>query len=419
MEPTNLNTFPPRLTVRTELTRSPTPIHRRAQNLRASPASNEAAANNIVAKPTSVDELQKTTGVVQYTLTFRTGTKRGAGLSSRDGGVTVMLIDEDGRGFVQRIDRYPDMDVPCDESIDPSANQNCEPIGIYSSPRFERGAEDTVTFDAPDLGLPAAMWISPEDKGMWYVDEVELRCSDGSAMAVQAESQRRGAIVSYPCDDWVGGTNPDDAALELRPNGFFKMTSEQRTRMREDGLREYGEMKFKMLTATGAAVALGCLATASMSGGHGDSNHLELMRSFASGGGVGLIYLYMLTRSVDTIGPGDAKKPLGETVLDAVTGVAASGPVRLLMLALMGTWGARYVEATDVAHPHYGDFFAAVLGFFSYKAGVLIAGFSGVDFSAGDADVAVQPMPVRIVEQPRRVPGAAVTRTFKGRPGAR
>ena len=265
MEPTNLNTFPPRLTVRTELTRSPTPIHCRAQNLRASPASNEAAANNIVAKPTSVDELQKTTGVVQYTLTFRTGTKRGAGLSSRDGGVTVMLIDEDGRGFVQRIDRYPDMDVPCDESIDPSANQNCEPIGIYSSPRFERGAEDTVTFDAPDLGLPAAMWISPEDKGMWYVDEVELRCSDGSAMAVQAESQRRGAIVSYPCDDWVGGTNPDDAALELRPNGFFKMTSEQRTRMREDGLREYGEMKFKMLTATGAAVALGCLATASMS----------------------------------------------------------------------------------------------------------------------------------------------------------
>ena len=295
-----------------------------------------------------------------------------------------MLIDEDGRGFVQRIDRYPDMDVPCDESIDPSANQNCEPIGIYSSPRFERGAEDTVTFDAPDLGLPAAMWISPEDKGMWYVDEVELRCSDGSAMAVQAESQRRGAIVSYPCDDWVGGTNPDDAALELRPNGFFKMTSEQRTRMREDGLREYGEMKFKMLTATGAAVALGCLATASMSGGHGDSDHLELMRSFASGGGVGLIYLYMLTRSVDTIGPGDAKKPFHEMLLDAVTGVAASGPVRLLMLALMGTWGARYVEATDVAHPHYGDFFAAVLGFFSYKAGVLIAGFSGVDFSAGD-----------------------------------
>ena len=92
------------------------------------------------------------------------------------------------------------------------------------------------------------------------------------------------------------------------------------------------------------------------------------------------------------------------------------------MLALMGTWGARYVEAsTGVGgHPHYGDFFAAVIGFFSYKAGVLVAGFSGVDFTAIDADVAtLEPVPVRIAEQPRRVPGTAVDRQFKGRPGAR
>mmetsp|Transcript_1758 Transcript_1758/g.7307 ORF Transcript_1758/g.7307 Transcript_1758/m.7307 type:complete len:450 (+) Transcript_1758:198-1547(+) len=385
------------------------------QNPRASPASSEAAANNIVAKPAVPNA-----GIVQYTLTFKTGEKRGAGLSSRDGGVTVMLIAEDGRGFVQRVDRYPQMAVPCDD-VNPETD--CEPIGIYSAPRFERGAEDTVTFDAPDLGLPAAMWISPEDGGMWYVDEVELRCSDGSEMAIAAEEQRRGAIVSYPCDDWVGGTNPDDAALELRPNGFFKMTPEQRTKMREDGLREYGELKFKMLTATGVAVALGCLATASLSGDgaeHG-ADHLELMRSFASGGGVGLVYLYMLTRSVDTIGPGDSAKPFGLMLLDAMMGIASSGPVRLLMLALMGTWGARYVEATTGVggHPHYGDFFAAVIGFFSYKAGVLVAGFSGVDFTAMDADVVVEPVPVRVAEQPRRVPGTAVDEQFKGRPGAR
>ena len=404
-----LHTLAPRLTPSLRSSAS------RAQNPRASPASSEAAANNIVAKPAVPN-----TGVVQYTLTFKTGEKRGAGLSSRDGGVTVMLIAEDGRGFVQRVDRYPQMAVPCD---DVNPDTDCEPIGIYSAPRFERGAEDTVTFDAPDLGLPAAMWISPEDGGMWYVDEVELRCSDGSEMAIAAEEQRRGAIVSYPCEDWVGGTNPDDAALELRPNGFFKMTPEQRTKMREDGLREYGELKFKMLTATGVAVALGCLATASLSGDgaeHG-ADHLELMRSFASGGGVGLVYLYMLTRSVDTIGPGDSAKPFGLMLLDAMTGIASSGPVRLLLLALMGTWGARYVEAsTGVGgHPHYGDFFAAVIGFFSYKAGVLVAGFSGVDFTAIDADVVVEPVPVRIVEQPRRVPGTAVDRQFKGRPGAR
>ena len=105
-----------------------------------------------------------------------------------------MLIAEDGRGFVQRVDRYPQMAVPCDDDVNPETD--CEPIGIYSAPRFERGAEDVVTFDAPDLGLPAAMWISPEDGGMWYVDEVELRCSDGSAMAKLAEERRRGAVLS-------------------------------------------------------------------------------------------------------------------------------------------------------------------------------------------------------------------------------
>ena len=106
IESTNLNTFPPRLTVPTELTRSPTPMIRRAQNLRASPASNEAAANNIVAKPTSVDELQKTTGVVQYTLTFRTGTKRGAGLSSRDGvAITRSMVHLDEAHYPERLGR--------------------------------------------------------------------------------------------------------------------------------------------------------------------------------------------------------------------------------------------------------------------------------------------------------------------------
>ena len=92
----------------------------RAQNPRASPASSEAAANNIVAKPAVPNA-----GIVQYTLTFKTGEKRGAGLSSRDVGVTVMLIAEDGRGFVQRVDRYPQMAVPCDD-VNPETRAQIE-----------------------------------------------------------------------------------------------------------------------------------------------------------------------------------------------------------------------------------------------------------------------------------------------------
>ena len=48
------------------------------------------------------------------------------------------------------------------------------------------------------------------------------------------------------------------------------MTAEQRAAMRAEGLREYGELKLKMLAATGAAVVLGCAVTAASSRNSGD-----------------------------------------------------------------------------------------------------------------------------------------------------
>jgi hypothetical protein len=47
----------------------------------------------------------------------------GAGLSAPDAGVQVMLIGEDGRGFMQRVDRYPDVAGMAD-------------LALYSHPRY-------------------------------------------------------------------------------------------------------------------------------------------------------------------------------------------------------------------------------------------------------------------------------------------
>lgn len=49
----------------------------------------------------------------------------GQGLSTSDAGVQVMLIGEDGRAFMQRIDRYPDVGGMSD-------------LALYSHPRFVR-----------------------------------------------------------------------------------------------------------------------------------------------------------------------------------------------------------------------------------------------------------------------------------------
>ena len=280
--------------------------------------------------------------------------------------------------------------------------------------RFERGSIDEVTFDAPDLGVPAAMWVTPEADGEWFLEEVELSCSEGSVMAEAAATDGKPRFVSYPCMEKVGGI---DAALELRPSVFVKMTAEQLEDMRMEGLKEYGELKVRMLAATGAAVVLGCGVTAVL--GHHD---YESIRAFASGGGVGLVYLYMLCCDVDGMASNatgaDADKSIAAHTADVLTSVVSSGPMRLLLLGLAGVIGSHHMEAaaavdpvSGVAHPAYGEAFAAVLGFFSYKAGVLVAGFSGTDLGGGAGPSDGRPqegagemMPIPINDnRPRRV----------------
>jgi len=342
---------------------------------------------------------------VTYTLRFYTGDKMGSGLTTPDAGVQVMLISADGRAFMQRVDRYPDVG---------EADAN---LALYSSPRFNRGDVDEVSFASPDLGCPAAIWIAPEAGGEWFLEEVELSCSEGSSMALAAaadadharfaapdsETGDRRHWVSFPCRERLGDVGSE--ALELRPSAFIKMTAEQRAAMRAEGLREYGELKLKMLAATGAAVVLGCAVTAASSRNSGD---FEALRAFAAGGGVGMTYLWMLTLSIDTLGGGSAPPPgpgdadrespapsLGRLFLNAVLGAASSGPVRLLLLGAAGAFGSDHIakDAID-AHVHYGDALAAVLGFFTYKAGVLVAGFSGADWGNGPPEPALAPIPV-------------------------
>ena len=226
-------------------------------------------------------------------------------------------------------------------------------------------------------------------------------------MAAEAADGSRPSVISFPCMEVVGRHDP---ALELRPSAYVRMTAEQREAMRAEGLKEYGELKVRMLAATGVAVLAGCAVTAAVSKGPTDS--LEDIRAFASGGGVGLVYLWMLTRSVDTMGPaGGAHKSGLAMVADAVTSVVASGPMRLLLLGLVGAAGSQHMAAANmdpvsgVGHPAYGEALAAVLGFFTYKAGVMVAGFAGTDVGLGgpgEGQTQAQPVPVND-NHPRRV----------------
>ena len=372
-------------------------------------------------------------GTARYRVTFYTGEKMGSGISAPDAGVQIMLIGEDGRAFMHRLDRYPDLPAGDDARESIRGASASTPVSLYSYPRFERGGADECAFDAPDIGVPVAIWVAPEQGGDWFLEEVEVRLETADARRALEFPDAPPALVSssastsFPC-----GENVRDA-VELRPSAFVKLTPEQRVEMRAESLREYGALKVRMLAVTGVAVLLGCGVTAAMSRG----SDLEAMRAFASGGGVGLVYLWMLTRNVDTLGYGVAEASSGSggaggasaaegedsspldrhpgaalasVLLNVLARGASSSPVRIALLAWCGVAGARWLGLDDgidafgnPAAPHYGDALAAILGFFSYKAGVLVAGFSGTDVMS-PAQPPDQPAYVR-VEESRGVDG--------------
>ena len=384
-------------------------------------------------------------GTARYRVTFYTGEKMGSGLSAPDAGVQIMLIGEDGRAFMHRLDRYPDLPAGDDARESIRGASASTPVSLYSYPRFERGGADECAFDAPDIGVPVAIWVAPEQGGDWFLEEVEVRLETEDARRALEFPDAPPALVSssastsFPC-----GENVRDA-VELRPSAFVKLTPEQRVEMRAEGLREYGALKVRMLAVTGAAVVLGCGVTAAMSRGSG----LEAMRAFACGGGVGLVYLWMLTRNVDALGYGVAESAsaaggassasvlegasggarasvsserhpgsaFASALLNAVARGASSSPARIALLAWCGVCGARWLGLDDgvdalgnPAAPHYGDALAAILGFFSYKAGVLVAGFAGTDVMR-PAPPPDQPAYVR-VEESRGVDGRGGRETW-------
>ena len=79
---------------------------------------------------------------VTYTLRFYTGDKMGSGLTTPDAGVQVMLISADGRAFMQRVDRYPDVG---------EADAN---LALYSLPSFQPRRRRRGLVRVPRPGLP-------------------------------------------------------------------------------------------------------------------------------------------------------------------------------------------------------------------------------------------------------------------------
>lgn len=273
--------------------------------------------------------------LMSYTLRLVTGSRRGSGLSEPQSGVNVVLFGEDGRASLQYLPRF---DTQCDSPFLPS--------------RFDAGNVDDVVLLVPDLGTITAIWIAPE-QGTWFLEEATLLGSTANM------------VFRFPCGRVLGD---DEPAAELRPKMVMERTLEEKRAVQDLDMADYRAFKASMLKINTGLVVTGAVAATAALG-------IDYGKAFCGGGVVGLLYLYLLEKQVDSLAP-----TKGDNAA-ALLGPLVSGPARMLMIASLGIAAAKGsgVSALATSSLTPGDtdprqlLAAGVLGFFLYKISVVVA----------------------------------------------
>lgn len=204
-----------------------------------------------------------------YTLHIRSGFPDKKKESSFDweqpSALNVCIIGTDGRALMERIDSF--------------TADGCE--GRFNVP----GKMDIVTFRAREVGKPTALWVSVEGK---HVKSWTLDCI--SIVDTFDERPEENAInfptKYYECDVVKAG------ALELRPGEVKKKSPEQIEMEREVSMHNYDAYKMRLFCFTAGIIAAGFTLEFTK----GD---IEQAKAFASGGVIGVLYMQMLTKSID------------------------------------------------------------------------------------------------------------------------
>ncbi|CAL6277224.1 unnamed protein product [Bathycoccus prasinos] len=271
--------------------------------------------------------------------------------------LNVCIIGTDGRALMERIDSF-------------TADGR---EGRFNVP----GKTDIVTFRAREVGKPTALWVSVEGK---HVKSWTLDCI--SIVDTFDERPEENAInfptKYYECDVVKAG------ALELRPGEVKKKSPEQIEMEREVSMHNYDAYKMRLFCFTAGIIAAGFTLEFTK----GD---IEQAKAFASGGVIGVLYMQMLTKSIDQFfsgvddeeekrkksereGEEGVKKKFSlespfarlQKIADIVIG---STPVRMSVVAYFG-----YLAAQHFGADHCLGW--TIFGFFSYKFAVFPATFS-------------------------------------------
>ncbi|KAI5071821.1 hypothetical protein GOP47_0014072 [Adiantum capillus-veneris] len=252
---------------------------------------------------TSEDEVPKKS-LFQVILT--TSKDYGSSISDLNAGVLLAFIGKDGRCFMYRLSNLVSRNMF-------ETKQSMELCESRHTPyRFQRGAQDVVTFLGPDVGKLEAVWVAPE-QGTWRIQDMTVRVFlEPLDKDIRADREKSGGTIfqyNFTCEEALIGEETTSAA-ELRVSSISEISNEEFLhvdssicvsgaqtslgQVREEGLKEYEALKVSLLSYDALLVVAGS-AIAAVAG------HKDISEGYLIGGVLGFLYLFALERAVDQL----------------------------------------------------------------------------------------------------------------------
>jgi len=199
--------------------------------------------------------------------------------------------------------------------------------------------------------------------GTWRLEQV-------SVTMTPCEDTKKGLFHKFNGRDILLGDGEDTPAVELKPSQVLECngpedpalvkaskdyspakTARESARLREASMREYASLKLFLLGSTAGMVGVGTLGLYLL-------NVPDMAQGFAVGGGVGLVYLFLIQRAVDQLPSGDSQN--NSVLKNRKVKTPAASFALVVGLALVLT---RATQAATVVNLPPQGLLAGVLGF--------------------------------------------------------
>ncbi|KAF8694037.1 hypothetical protein HU200_038487 [Digitaria exilis] len=321
-----------------------------------------------------------------YVLELSTSREFSSSLVDKNSAVLICLIGVDGNSLLQR--------VPAIYLGQPTPGMKSE-----ESVPFQCGSVDVVSFKGPKLQRIKEVWIGLES-GSWRLDGLSLKVINGPVDPSEdnGSPELKFNGLQYTFDKINVLLGEDGASVaEARPVAItdlsgvslsdlqegqlsLESTASIVKELKEDGLRQYADLKQSLLLYDAAIVITGFSAFTLASNDNA-------AYSFLVGGIGGFLYLLLLQRSVDGLPVISTPSEVGSTASSASGFSGVRRPWLILSLVMVaGAVALKYGAGGDSFKLTPTELFVGTAGFLANKVAVLLAAFKPMQSDLKDED---------------------------------